>query len=126
MNAGSLCNETRFADRLINVHFSSAREILSQVFRGLTGRRGSGWPGLMNRDLVLGARLSGNHHCLRTPGMDLGMLLFLQLLWIISCIRMGRISVTETGVEYVPVRTKSAIGWQLMGAACCPQDSCAA
>lgn len=68
---GSVCTETIFADRLINFLYSTARENMPQLFRALTGRRVCGWLAFLNYDLVLGARLSGNHRFLKTLGVDL-------------------------------------------------------
>lgn len=59
---GHVHTEKIFADRLINLLYSSARENLPQVFRALTGRRVSSWLGDLNYDMTLGAQLSGGRH----------------------------------------------------------------
>ena len=68
---GEVRDETLYADRLIKMIYSSARESAPALFRALTGRRASEFLSFMNYDLKLGAKLSGQSKFLRELGIDM-------------------------------------------------------
>ncbi len=69
---GEVRDETLYADRLIKMLYSTARENAPALFRALTGRRASEFLSFMNYDLKLGAKLSGQKKFMRELGVDMG------------------------------------------------------
>ena len=67
---GQIRNETLFADRIVNLVYSSAREYAPALFRLAVGRRMSGLLGFFNYDLKIGTLLSGNQGFLNKLGVD--------------------------------------------------------
>ncbi|HQU16965.1 MAG: phosphatidylserine decarboxylase [Gammaproteobacteria bacterium] len=68
---GKVRTETIYADRLVRVLYSHAREHAPVLFRALTSRRVSGLLGFLNYDLAIGARITGGTRFLRRLGVDL-------------------------------------------------------
>ena len=69
--SGQVLTETLFADRLVNLLYSAARERVPTLLRALTGARMSGVLGFLNYDFSLGSQLAGNSRFLDTLGIDL-------------------------------------------------------
>jgi len=67
---GQIKNETLFADRIVNLMYSSAREYAPVLFRLAVGKRMSGLLGYFNYDLKIGAFVSGNQGFLKKLGVD--------------------------------------------------------
>ncbi len=70
-STGEVRNETLFADRLVNMLYSSTRENAPLLFKALTGARVSEVLGFLNYDLGLGAKMSGQKTFLRKLGVDM-------------------------------------------------------
>lgn len=68
---GEVRDETLYADRLIKMLYSAARENAPALFRALTGRRASEFLSFMNYDLKLGAQLSGQKKFIQELGIDI-------------------------------------------------------
>jgi phosphatidylserine decarboxylase len=70
-HTGAVRTERLYADRLINLIYSRAREHSPHLFRTLTSSRCSKLLGYLNYDLAVGSRLSGNLRFLRRLGVNL-------------------------------------------------------
>lgn len=69
--SGAVLDERLYGDRLVNLIYSRVREDAPRLFRVLTSMHVSDLLGLVNYDLPLGSRLSGNLRFLRQLGVDL-------------------------------------------------------
>lgn len=67
---GQIKDETLFADRIVKLVYSSAREYAPFLFRLVVGPRMSALLGFFNYDLKIGAFLSGNRGFLKKLGVD--------------------------------------------------------
>lgn len=69
-DTGQIKDETLFADRVVKLVYSAAREYAPFLYRLTIGRRMSGVLGFLNYDLKLGSILSGNRQFLQRLGVD--------------------------------------------------------
>lgn len=67
---GLIKDETLFADRIVKLVYSTAREYAPFLYRLTIGRRMSGLLGYLNYDLKIGSLLSGNQGFLKRLGVD--------------------------------------------------------
>ncbi len=68
---GEIRTETLFADRIVNLLYSKARERVPTLLKALTGPRMSSVLGFVNYDLSIGSQLAGNSRFVKTLGIDL-------------------------------------------------------
>ncbi|MCG6975146.1 MAG: phosphatidylserine decarboxylase [Acidiferrobacterales bacterium] len=68
---GEVRTETLFADRIVNLLYSKARETVPVLLKALTGARMSSVLGYVNYDFSLGSKLAGNSRFIETLGIDL-------------------------------------------------------
>jgi len=70
-SSGKVRDERLYSDRLIRFIYSTVRERTPFFFRALTGAAWTQFLGLMNYDLHLGAKLTGNMKFIKQLGVDL-------------------------------------------------------
>lgn len=68
---GEIRTEMLFADRIVNLLYSKARERVPALLKALTGARMSSVLGFLNYDFSLGSQLAGNSRFIRNLGIDL-------------------------------------------------------
>lgn len=69
-DSGQIRTETLFCDQLIRTIYAPVREHTNWLFKALTGARASQALGLLNFDLSLGTRISGNRNFLAASGIN--------------------------------------------------------
>lgn len=70
-SSGRVLDERLYSDRLIRFIYSTARERVPLAFRALTGAAWTRLLGLVNYDLRLGAKLTGNRRFMQRLAVDL-------------------------------------------------------